>query len=423
MKPLAVRHKYVYHESILLKHKNRGNDTKAVAKTKNTIELNGKRYDALTGTLLSHDAEASKNTVAVSVKHHVKKPGTPAHHTVTAKAVTVKKAASASQSSGQVMDIRRASAGHIKHHRPEPSKTLMRKVVKKPEPSTKRLVKSQPRTDMLARTPAHLLAPKASLHNIDTTRLKRAEHVAKSQLVSRFGQISAPASHQATHVAHQVKHDVQAAIAGVSGEINNIRPVYAATADAITRPSMDIFEQALARANSHKETYIDPKKAKKHVKRASHHPAKRLARSGALALSALLIAGFIAYQNTANITMRVAAHKAGFAASMPGFKPSGFAVGKFSYGSGFVAVNFHSNSDNRAFNLTQKVSNWDSEALLNEFVSNTAGDSYQTLQASGRTIYTYGNNNATWVDHGVWFNVQSNGSLSTTQLMSLASSM
>jgi hypothetical protein len=417
MKPLAVAHKYVYHESILLKHKNRGNDTKTVAKIKNTIELNGKRYDALTGNLLSLDAVTPKSNVSVSVKHHVKKPGAPAHHAKTSTTATAKKSA------GQVMDIRRAPAGHIKHHRPEPSKTLMRKVVKKPEASVKRHVKTQPRTDVLAKTPAHVLVPKSSLNHIDETRLKRAEHVAKNKLVSRFGQVTSPVSHQAVHVAHQARHDVEAVIASVSGEIENIRPVYAATADAIARPSMDIFEQALARANSHKESYVDPKKAKKHAKHTAHHPAKRLARSGALALSALLIAGFIAYQNTANLTMRVAAHKAGFQANMPAFKPSGFAVGKFTYGNGFVAVNFHSNSDSRAFSLTQQVSKWDSEALLKEFVSSAPGKSYQTLQASGRTIYTYGNNNATWVDHGVWFNVESDGSLSTSQLVDLAASM
>ncbi|MEO6513656.1 MAG: hypothetical protein ABIR37_03135 [Candidatus Saccharimonadales bacterium] len=395
-----------------------------MAKTKNTIELNGKRYDALTGTLLSHGTEPSE-AVAVTIKHHVKKPGTAAHHTASSASVPAgaKKAVAAPRSTGQVMDIRRAPAGHIKHHRPEPSKTLMRKVVKKPEPSLKRSMKTQPRTDILAKTPAHLLVPKASLHHIDVTRLKRAEHVAKNNLVSRFGQVSTPVANHAGHAAHQMKHDVNAVIAGVSSEISSIQPVYAATANAIARPSMDIFEQALARANSHKETYIDPKKAHRAAKRTQRHLTKRIARSGSIALAVVLVAGFIAYQNTANLTMRVASSKAGFQANMPGFKPSGFAAAKFTYGKGFVAVNFHSNSDSRAFDLTQKVSNWDSEALLNEFVSDASGKSYQTLEASGRTIYTYGNNNATWVDHGVWFNVQSNGSLSTTQLVSLATSM
>jgi hypothetical protein len=420
MKPLAPLHKYVYDEKYLRLSKNRGNNAIAVVKTKNTIELNGKRYDALTGKLLS-DTPVSTDAVAVRVNHHIKKPGAPAHHAV---ATHVKPTApprrETAKSDGRFMDIRRAPAGHIKHHRTEPSKTLMRKVVKKPEPSLKRTVKSQPRTDVLVKTPALTVIPKASLHHIDATRLKRAEHVRRNTLVSRFGQVSAPAVQQAGHVAHHVKRDLDAVIAGVSSEI---QPVYAATAAVAARPSMDIFEQALARANSHKETYINPKKAHRAAKRKGHATAKRLARSGSLALAVLLVAGFIAYQNTANLTMRVASGKAGFHASMPGFKPSGFAVGKFTYGAGFVAVNFHSNSDNRAFNIVQKASNWDSAALLNEFVSNAPGDSYQTLEASGRTIYTYGNNNATWVDHGVWFNVESNGSLSTTQLVNLATSM
>lgn len=396
-----------------------------MAKTNNTIQLNGKRYDALTGKLVPTSTHNS-HAVAVNVSS---KTSAPTHASAHHVAVAVKSAAprqavrsAAPKSGGQVMDIRRAPAGHIKHHRPEASKTLMRKVVKKPEPSLKRHVKTQPRTDILAKTPEHQVVPKASMHHIDATRLKRAEHTAKSTLVSRFGAIEAPVAHHASQAAHQIKHDVDAVIAGVSGELESIKPVFAAEA-AAARPSMDIFEQALARANSHKETYIDPKKAHRVTKRKGHSTAKRFARSGSLALAVLLIAGFIAYQNTANITMRVASSKAGFHASMPGFKPSGFAVGNFNYGAGYVAVNFHSNSDDRAFKLTQKVSNWDSTALLNEFVSNAPGDSYQTLEASGRTIYTYGKNNATWVDHGVWFNVESNGSLSTSQLVNLATSM
>lgn len=401
-----------------------------MAKTKNTIELNGKRYDALTGKLLS-GSDIATEKVAVKVVHHPKTvtAAKPVKHVdtivvKTAKAAVAPKGAPITiHTSFKTMDIRRAPAGHLKHHQPEPSKTLMRKVVKKPEPSLKRSLKTQARTDMLARTPTQVLVAKPSLNHIDEIRLKRAEHIAKNTMVSRFGGLEAPIKQHVTHAAHKVSHDVEAVIASVSGEISNIQPVYAATAGAGIRPSMDIFEQALARANSHKETYISPKKAHKQAKRGQRHLSKRLARSGSLALAVLLIGGFIAYQNSANLTMRVASSKAGFHANMPGFKPSGFAVGKFQYGAGFVAVNFHSNSDNRAFNITQKASNWDSAALLNEYVASAPGNSYQTLEANGRTIYTYGNNNATWVDHGVWYNVESNGSLSTTQLVNLATSM
>jgi hypothetical protein len=70
----------------------------------------------------------------------------------------------------------------------------------------------------------------------------------------------------------------------------------------------------------------------------------------------------------------------------------------------------------------QKQSTWDSTALHDNFVAAKNG-SYQTIQSAGRTIYTYGNGNATWVNSGVWYQVTSNGSLKMNDLVNLANSM
>jgi hypothetical protein len=119
--------------------------------------------------------------------------------------------------------------------------------------------------------------------------------------------------------------------------------------------------------------------------------------------------------------MRVAAARSGVHISLPGYKPSGFAVGKFTYSPGTVAFDFSSH-DNRAYNVTAKTSNWNSETLLDNFVATNNKD-YQTLQAGGRTIYIYGNNNASWVNNGIWYQLTANGSLSTNQVLDLAQSI
>jgi hypothetical protein len=419
---------------------NRGNNSNTVGQTKNYIELNGKRYDAATGELLAHvPLAAHKVTTSVTAIARVKAASRgkvidgfikttsktnrqpTAHHTkpVATHQVTQSAASKTVATAKPIMDVYRATGQHVAHHQPERSKTLMRKAVKRPMPSLKSTLKPQTRTDILAKVPAHHLLTKLSSHHIDEKRLKRAERVAKNNLVSRFGTVQIT-----THASRPIQTHTRPTVPIITTHNQDIKPVYASSAASIarTQPSLDIFEQALARANSHKETFVDPKKLK-HATKKHRGIGRKLINTGASIMAVLLIGGFIAYQNTANIQMRVASAKAGFHANMPGYKPAGFAVGKFNYAAGYVAVNFHSNSDNRVFNITQKVSNWNSASLLSEYVSNAAGKSYQTLDASGRTIYTYGNNNATWMDSGVWYNVTSNGALSTSQLVDLATSM
>ena len=47
----------------------------------------------------------------------------------------------------------------------------------------------------------------------------------------------------------------------------------------------------------------------------------------------------------------------------------------------------------------------------------------QTIDTAGRTVYIYGNDNASWVDNGIWYQVTSNGDLSNTDVLNIASSL
>lgn len=413
----------------------------------NYIELNGKRYNALTGEMLAQPpagghkaaAQPAKSTthstastarghglidgfVGSGVKNHPALP-TKAPSASHASATASTAVALSKPVSKPIMDIRRSPGNNTVHHQPEHSKTLMRTAVKKPMPTLKRTLKTHTRTDILATVPQHHLAPKPSIRTIDEKRLKHARQVAKSQLISRFGHVDFPA--RATPVSG-VRTPAQTALAKAIQTTHqsrgaDIKPVYASSA-AVAQPSMDIFEQALARANGHKETYVKPKKQLKHAAKKRSF-GRKLTTAGAAVLAVLLIGGFIAYQNTANIEMRIASTKAGMHAQLPGYKPAGFTASNFTYDTGAVAVNFHNNHDGRTYKVIQKLSNWDSNALASEYVASVAGTSYHTLQAGGRTIYAYGNNNATWVDSGVWYTITSDGALSTSQLLDLARSI
>lgn len=140
-------------------------------------------------------------------------------------------------------------------------------------------------------------------------------------------------------------------------------------------------------------------------------------------LAALLLTGFFVYQNIPNLSMRVASTRAGFSAQLPGYKPAGFSQEKLvSYAPGKVTVSFRSNSDERQFQLTQQSSNWNSQALADNYLAK-ADKQYQTFQASGKTIYIYDNSSATWVNGGVWYQIEGQSDLSSDQLLKIANSI
>jgi hypothetical protein len=121
--------------------------------------------------------------------------------------------------------------------------------------------------------------------------------------------------------------------------------------------------------------------------------------------------------------MRIAAARAGFDASMPAYKPAGFSFkGPINYSAGQVVVSFNSNTDDRQYSVKQQESSWNSDALLSNFV--VANNSqYQTYIDRGRTLYIYDGSNATWVDNGVWYQVEGPSDMTTDQLVRIAASI
>ena len=124
-----------------------------------------------------------------------------------------------------------------------------------------------------------------------------------------------------------------------------------------------------------------------------------------------------------NLSVRVAAARAGFDANMPGYKPSGYSFsGPINYSPGQVTITFKSNTDNKAYSVTQRASNWNSDALLSNYVV-AENKQYQTYLDRGRTLYIYDGSNATWVDNGVWYQVEGDAEITTDQLVRIAASI
>src|SRR3954469_4678664 len=132
-----------------------------MSKEKNTIEINGQRYDTSTG-----EAVTVRVGKAATKTTHKAAPVVPVTH------VTIKK---------PVMDVSRSKPKHAAHHKPEAGKTLMRQAVKKPT-SVKSAVKSKSK-------PTHstkIVVGAAKKPAVSASKLKKAQEVPQSQLISHF---------------------------------------------------------------------------------------------------------------------------------------------------------------------------------------------------------------------------------------------
>lgn len=352
------------------------------------MEINGKRYDAISGSLITPSGAGVRTGQSIDGFRRVSQP---------AQAAATKPAA-----------VREAHtpARHVTAHRPEPARTLMRSAVRKPDIKSPQQIKSQMRTDILARVPKTVVAPKASHLSVDPRRLKKANRMVKSSVVSHYGP--------------QKPGEVPATMPPVSA-----RPVYAQPLAARSVPAIPvspvreqvgqptIFEQAIANADSRTDSFEAAKPRRK--------KGGRIAGVATAVMSLLFVAGLFAYFNAPALSLQLASRRAGFEAKLPGYSPAGYSFGDLSYGPGNVTISYQADGPQK-YAITQQVSGWDSQALLTNFVS-SANKAYQTYERAGRTVYFFGNNTATWVDNGVWYTVNGNNSLSKNQLLDLAGSI
>lgn len=281
----------------------------------------------------------------------------------------------------------------------------MRHAVKRPAKlAAPKPGRTKPMLDVAA--PAVALRPaQPSLYgNADTAREARAQKIKRSELVSKFS--DADSAHHATKVRTSVQ---PLAVAPV--------PAHAPHPAAVARPaSHSVIEKGLANATSHTQP-------KHHTPPHSRRKRGRLASAVASGLAILLLGGFITYQNIPNISMRYAAQRAGISAAIPNYQPAGFALNsRIQYTSGQITMKFNSNTDDREFTITQRESNWNSDTLRSNYVAST-NEPVQTFEDKGRTIYLYGNSNATWVNGGVWYDIKGDSQLNSDQLIRIATSM
>ena len=160
---------------------------------------------------------------------------------------------------------------------------------------------------------------------------------------------------------------------------------------------------------------------------AKQHKAKkrfpRILSTASASLAIILLAGYLTYLNMPTISIRVAAAQSGINASYPSYRPTGYRLsGPIAYNDGEVSMRFASNSGPRNFTVTEKKTNWDSSAVLENHVQPKSNGSYIPHKRGGLTIYTYGNN-AAWVNGGILYTIEGDAPLSDEQILRIATSL
>lgn len=257
----------------------------------------------------------------------------------------------------------------------------------------------------------HLATPKSTAITNKKVAPKPTSSVKRSPMISHF----------ASHPSPLPKNKP-------ARVINDIGPV---AKKAVTTPktqksleSRDIKAGLLANASKKvSATKVKDKKSTPKTKRPSILKRLRRRHIVTASIAVLLLAGYVTYLNMPGISVRLAASQSGVNAKYPNYSPDGYSFeGPVAFQQGEVEMRFKSNGGSAGYTIRQRNSDWNSVAVLDNYVLGASNGSYDTRSAGGITIYTYGTK-AAWSNGGILYTIEGNAPLSNDQLVHIASSM
>lgn len=346
-------------------------------KGNNIVVINGRHYDAITGVAISDTALAATVTATPLVR-------TKAFHDVGPRP----SAALNSQPHASARPRDHSQAAPSIHIKPQKSSTLHRGAIKKPGAY------------------AAQSAPTA---------------LTRSTLITKFGHNNshikpAPLTNNVAeaHIAHTVHKPVHTPAVYV-------KPATATSALTPAQHSKQLKEQLIK--DSLSKTHNNSNS------RSTSNPLRRLAAKRpkaaaivTMSLTTILLGGYLTYVNMPNLSVRVASARAGVNAQFPEYRPDGYSfAGPVAYAPGEVTISFKANGDAKGYEIKQRASNWDSQAVLDNYVTRES-TSYLTYSEQGLTIYTYANK-AAWVSGGILYTINGDAPLSSEQVLRIAGSM
>ena len=370
---------------------------------RDTIVINGKMYNATSGlpvhepTLIKPSSPHPKSQHVDGIIHSKKVAHpTPKNETTHKPKPHVKRSTTVTSSSV--------------HSKTEKSKTLMRQILKKPEveAGTKQVSLSAS-----AKQPEHIVMRAQR----NTEREARAASTPRHAKVHKFK------SHEGDSVVTRVEEIAVKPAPGstavktkASSEDISVAPPLSVRRQA-TPVQRNTFESVLRNAPAPAGASIG---SRKHHARAKHRGRGLIAAIGVF----VILSGFFTYYSLPSMRMQIASRNVGFTAAIPRYQPTGFGLNKsIQYQPGRVILRYTSATDaGNNFTITQEKTALDSASMVNSYLGTTK-DKAVEQSSNGRTVYIYNGSNATWVDGGIWYNIQGNANLSSDQLLRIASSI
>jgi hypothetical protein len=332
---------------------------------KATIVINGRHYDAATGLMAERGAvQAPRRHVGndmAEFEKPVAKFASPIH-----KPEEIKNEKSS----------RKHTTATAVHGSPQRSQTLVRSAVKKP----------------------------ASAHQVEHKR--EHIHVTKSPHITKFAKHPQP-------IQKRVEHQV--------AQIETPQVHHKAVGAQHTMPTKQISSRAI------KEHLVNEQLEKAQPRHEEYEPRRSKGRFTSLATASLalvLLGGYLTYINMPSLSIRVAAVQAGIEATLPEYHPDGYRFnGPASYAQGEVDMTFSANAGPQSYSIVQKASDWDSQAVLDNYVMKESNGEYNIRSTQGLTVYTFGTK-AAWVNDGILHVIDyNNAPLSYSQIERIAASM
>jgi hypothetical protein len=356
-----------------------------LSKTNSIIEVNGNRYDALSGQLVrtTHKTKSHSSTKTVIDgfvlgSHHAKKH--------------VKKSLSHAKARTRVVstDI---------HGRPQRSRTLMRHIVKKPTRSAQKAVD---------------LAPHVKSHPIHPTKELRAKTAVMHPHVKRFGYFAEKP--QPSPVMEITHHNKKAEV-----EVLPELPTLPSLVTSASHKKLEkMLDEALFSADAHRQMM----NARRHRGLTSKLAGVPFwLKFAVITAFVSVVALFLIWQNLPAVAVHVASAKAHVNAAIPAYTPEGFAyTGQLKYVPGAVTMEYKDiKHDQGSFSLTQTASNLSGQSLEDQALPKEAP--VQTSEVKGTTVYIYGHSNAMWANRNVVYKLENKADLTSDQVLKIVQSL
>ena len=133
--------------------------------------------------------------------------------------------------------------------------------------------------------------------------------------------------------------------------------------------------------------------------------------------------GYLTYVNLPDIASRITAFQSGMAVETPAYIASGYSPKGLAYFDGKNVIFEYKKGDSN-YKVQQSQSGWDSSALLQNYVTKKWSEDYSTTYSNGLTIYSNRRGESVWVNNGKLYKVEFSGNkISDEEIRKIATSL